>query len=93
MLSTSSTICSRTKSSQLILAMNEGFASIALSAVVEKAEYFKLLSKSATVWEDWGEFPQAKSCEEVSTQGGELVGLKSVSSSSNFNHPKFLMGK
>ena len=46
-LSTSSTICSKTKSSQLILAMNEGFASIA--SAVEKAEYFKLLSKSATV--------------------------------------------
>ena len=83
MLSTSSTICSRTKSSQLILAMNEGFPSIAKST-----GYFKLLHKSATVWEDWGgEFPHAKSREEVSP-GGELV-VVFKSSSNYFNHPKF----
>ena len=82
-LSTSSTICSRTKSSQLILAMNEGFPSIAKST-----GYFKLLHKSATVLEDWGgEFPHAKSREEVSP-GGELV-VVFKSGSNYFNHPKF----
>ena len=63
--------------------MNEGFPSIAKST-----GYFKLLHKSATVWEDWGgEFPHAKSREEVSP-GGELV-VVFKSSSNYFNHPKF----